>query len=148
MKTGLEIQPSTLVTESRIESLIRSGNATAIFLQGIFPFVGHGIHEPLSLNESLRYTVPKGTICEALYFRCGNFSDDLLYLTLNADGVPTRYVPVSPKGDADIAMLALDAYHPDTLIEICIAAPRSLAGSVVVDVGLVAIQADEFVHRK
>jgi len=132
-----------VTSESRHQRLIRIGAATPKFLQGVYPFVGHGAVSLTPLNDALSYLVPKGKVIEVIYFRAGNFTDELLYLTVSANGTPIRYFPVAPKGDIHVPLAIVEAHPADTLIEICLAAPRDLTGTVVVDVGLLEVSADE-----
>ncbi len=129
------------ISETRHQRLLRTGEAVPIFLQGVFPFVGHGAVRLSPLNDALTYTVPQGKAMEMIYFRGGNFTDELLYLTLSANGRPVRYFPIAPKGDVHVALAIVDTHPAGTFIEICLAAPRDLTGTVVVDVGLLELDA-------
>jgi len=133
------IDPSafTNVSEPRLQNLLRTGVAKAIFLQGVFPFAGRGFFSIHSLNEALSYDVPEGRRAEVVYFRGGNLSDDLLYLTVSADGKPIRYFPVGPKSDFHVPLVITESHGAGTKIEIGFAAPRALTGSVVVDAGII-----------
>ena len=73
---------------------------------------------------------------EVVYFRAGNLSDDLLYLTLSINSQPVRYFPVGAKADFHVPLAIVEAYPAGTVIEVGLAAPRGLAGSVVIDVGI------------
>ena len=53
------------------------------FLQGIFQFTGVGIDKPAPIDETLTYLVPDGSVAQALYFRGGNTTDELI--TVRAD---------------------------------------------------------------
>ena len=128
-----------VASETRLQHLIRTGAATPRFLQGVFPFVGRGIFDLAPLNDALSYAVPKGASAETLYFRAGNGSDDLLYLALSADGAPIRYFPVGPRGDIHVPLAIVEVHPAGTQIEVCLAAPRGLAGTVIVDVGIVEV---------
>lgn len=131
----------SLITETRHQRLIRTGEAFPLFLQGVFPFIGHGAVRLTRLNDSLTYLVPKGKSAEVIYFRAGNFTEELLYLTLSANGHPIRYFPIGPKGDFHVPLAIVEAHPEGTLIEVCLAAPRDLTGTVVIDVGLLEITA-------
>jgi assimilatory nitrate reductase catalytic subunit len=100
-----------LVSETRLERLIRTGEATPRFLQGVYP-------------------VPPNKTAEVLYFRGGN---------LSADGAPVRYFPVGPKADFHVPLAIVEPHPADTRLEVGLAAPRGLAGTVVVDVGIVEV---------
>ena len=127
----------SITTETRTEYLLRTRQATPLFLQGVYPFAGRGVFELAPLHDELSYTVPAGKTVQVLYFRAGNLSDDLLYLVLGANGRPVRYFPVGPKSDFHVPLVIVEDYPAGTRLEVCIAAPRGLVGSVVVDVGII-----------
>ena len=127
---------TTVTTETRQQKLIRTGQATPRFLQGVYPFAGRGVFDLGPLNDALCYQVPKGRRAEVIYFRAGNLSDDLLYLALSLNGQPIRYFPVGPKADFHVPLSIVESYPAGSRIEICLAAPRGLTGTVVVDVGI------------
>jgi assimilatory nitrate reductase catalytic subunit len=126
-----------VINESRHQQLIRTGAGAPRFLQGVFPFVGRGLYDIAPLNDALSYVVPPGRTTEALYFRAGNASDDLIYLSLAVNGEPARYFPVAPKADVHVALAITEAHPAGVRLDVALAAPRGLAGTVVVDVGLV-----------
>jgi len=128
-----------ITTETRQQRLIRTGQATPRFLQGVYPFAGRGFFDLAPLNDSLRYTVPPDRVAEVVYFRAGNLSDDLLYLALCIDSVPARYFPVGAKADFHVPLTIVELYPVGTVIEVGMAAPRGLSGSIVVDVGILEI---------
>ena len=41
---------------------------TSRFLQGIYPFEGHGLSKPVPIDPALTYTVPPGVTGQALYY--------------------------------------------------------------------------------
>jgi assimilatory nitrate reductase catalytic subunit len=109
------------------------------FLQGIFQFTGEGINKPAPLDATLSYVVPDGSIAQALYFRGGNTADELVALVLMRDGVPMRYFPMGAKADVHVPLRVVEDLEGGTAIELYIAAPEGLTGSVIVDVGLVEV---------
>ena len=125
-----------IATETRQQQRLRTGEATPRFLQGVFPFAGRGFFDLGPLNDALCYQVPAGKTAEVIYFRAGNLSDDLLYLALSVNGLPIRYFPVGPKADFHVPLSIVEAHPAGSRIEVCLAAPRGLTGSVVVDVGI------------
>ena len=132
-----------ITNETRLQYLMRNGKAAPRFMQGVFPFVGRGVFELASLNDALTYTVPAGKSAQVLYVRAGNLSDDLLYLTLTANGVPIRYFPVGPKADLHVPLVITETHRAGTRLEIGMAAPRGLTGTVILDVGIVEIDGQE-----
>jgi assimilatory nitrate reductase catalytic subunit len=128
--------------ETRLAYLVRTGRANPVFFQGLYAFIGNGVADLQRLDDLLVYEVPVGKAAEPIYFRAGNFSDDLIYLTLTANGRPIRYIPVSPKGDVHIPLAIVESHPAGTLFEVSIAAPRDLTGTVVVDVGIIELDAD------
>jgi assimilatory nitrate reductase catalytic subunit len=121
---------------SQDSRLVDNDLATPRFLQGAFPFAGQGLFELSPLDERLRYTVPPKCCAKVVYFRGGNHSDDLIYLALTADGTPIRYFPAGPKGDFHVPLVIVEAHPSGVLLEILIAAPRGLSGTVIVDAGI------------
>ena len=126
----------TLTTETRQQRLTRTGQATPRFLQGVFPFMGRGFFDLGPLNDALCYQVPPGRTAEVIYFRAGNLSDDLVYLALSVNGRPVRYFPVGPKADFHVPLSIIETHPAGSRIEVGLAAPRGLSGTVVVDVGI------------
>lgn len=139
MSELVSVVPSSgaVICETRHQRLLRTGQAASRFLQGVFPFLGRGIYEPAPLNDALCYRVPRGRSAEVLYFRAGNLSDDLIYFALIANGAPIRYFPVGPKNDIHVPLAIVESYGAGTRIEVALAAPSGLAGTIVVDVGIV-----------
>lgn len=126
----------TITTETRQQRRLRTGEAVPRFLQGVFPFAGRGFFDLGPLNDALCYQVPRGCTAEVIYFRAGNLSDDLIYLALSLNGQPMRYFPVGPKADFHVPLSIVESYPAGARIEVCLAAPHGLVGSVVVDVGI------------
>ena len=128
-----------IVSETRDQSLVRAGRAHPRFLQGVYPFAGRGVYDLAPLNNDTQYIVPTGCTAEVVYFRAGNLSEDLLYFTLSADGVPLRYFPIGPKSDLHVPLAIVEIHPAGTKLEICLAAPRGLTGTVVIDIGILEI---------
>lgn len=109
------------------------------FLQGIFEFEGNGLHHPFLLDDSLSYVVPPGSTTQPVYFRGGNSADEMISVILVRDGNPMRYFPIAAKGATHVALRVVEDLLADTVIEIFVAAPEGVSGTVVVDLGLVEI---------
>jgi hypothetical protein len=109
------------------------------FLQGVFAFEGQGLDAPFLLDEALRYTVPAGTSTQPVYFRGGNSADEMIYVALIRDGAPMRYFPLGAKGSTHVSLRVVEDLQADTVIEVFVAAPKGVTGTVVVDTGLVEV---------
>ena len=109
------------------------------FLQGVFGFQGKGIESPFPLDPALVYTVPPGVTAQPVYFRGGNTTGELVYLVLVRDGSPMRYFPIGARGSVHVPLRVVEDLDGGTVIELHLAAPDGLAGSVVVDLGLVEV---------
>ncbi len=114
-------------------------SSTARFLQGVFPFEGRGLHLPSLLDPSLRYTVPPGAATQPVYFRGGNSTGEMIYLTLVRNGAVMRYFPIAARGSTHVSLRVVEDLLADTVLEIFLAADQGVTGCVVVDVGLVEI---------
>jgi assimilatory nitrate reductase catalytic subunit len=114
-------------------------HTTPRFLQGVFPFQGKGLEKPVVVNPALRYVVPDGVVAQALYFRGGNSSDEMITAVLLREGVPMRYFPIGAKGDVHVPLRVVEDLSAGTMLELQVAAPDGLAGTIVVDLGLVEV---------
>jgi assimilatory nitrate reductase catalytic subunit len=114
-------------------------HSTPRFLQGIFAFTGEGPEKPVPVHEALRYTVPPGMTTQALYFRGGNSAPELVTVVLVRDGVPMRYFPIGARGDVHVPLRVVEDLEPDTVLELHLAAPEGVCGTLVVDLGLVEV---------
>lgn len=131
---------NVLVSETRLQRLLRTGRATPRFLQGVYPFAGRGLFDITPLDPyALGYDVPQGTVAEVHYVRGGNHSDDLIYLALMKGVAAVRYFAIGPKSDFHVPLAIVETHAPGTRLEIGFAAARGLTGTVVVDVGIVEI---------
>jgi hypothetical protein len=113
--------------------------STPRFLQGVFPFQGKGLDAPVALDAALTYTVPRGVTAQAVYFRGGNATTDLVCFVLARDGVPMRYFPVGAKDGTHVPLRVVEDLTGGTVVELLLAAPDGLQGTVVVDLGLVEV---------
>jgi assimilatory nitrate reductase catalytic subunit len=109
------------------------------FLQGIYVFTGAGIDKPAPIHPELVRIVPDGFVCQPLYFRGGNTSDELVTVILMRDGVPMRYFPIAAKGDVHVPLRVVEDVEGGTALELYIAAPDGLSGTVIVDLGMVEV---------
>jgi hypothetical protein len=109
------------------------------FLQGFFAFHGKGFDDPFLLDSSLRYVVPPGVTTQPVYFRGGNSTDEMITIVLMRDGTPMRYFPIAAKGATHVSLRVVEDLLADTVLELYIAAPADVGGTVLIDVGLVEI---------
>ena len=111
--------------------------STPRFLHGFFTFEGKGFDEPLLLDPSLRYVVPPGATGQTVYFRGGNSSSEMMTVVLMRDGAPMRYFPIAAKGSTHVSLRVVEDLLADTVLELFVAAPAEVTGTVVVDLGLI-----------
>jgi assimilatory nitrate reductase catalytic subunit len=116
-----------------------SVKSTPRFLHGVYPITGEGLGKPGPLDPALRYQVPEGKTAQAVYFRGGNSTDELVYLLLVRDGEPMRWFPIGAKGDCHVPLRVVEDLDGGTVIELHAAAPLGVTGEVVIDLGLVEV---------
>jgi len=114
-------------------------NTTSRFLQGMYSFEGQGLCKPVLIDPALTYTVPAGVTGQALYFRGGNSTDEMITIVLVRDGQPMRYFPVGARTGTHIPLRVVEDLISHTQIELHVAAPEGCTGTVVVDLGLVEV---------
>ena len=109
------------------------------FIQGVFSYQGRGLTRPVALEPRADYIVPAGKRAHLVYCRVGNPSSELICLILKRDGKLTRYFPVGAKAGAQMPHALVDDLLAKSEIEVVVAAPEDLSGSVVIDMGFVEI---------
>jgi hypothetical protein len=114
-------------------------DATPRFLNGVFDFEGRGLGRPAELDPALAYTVPSDKRAQLIYLRAGNSLDELVYLVLTKNGAPMRYFPIGAKAVTHVPLAVVEDLFPETKLEIFFAAPEGMAGTVVLDIGLMEI---------
>jgi hypothetical protein len=114
-------------------------DSTPRFLQGPFVFEGKGLDSPVMLDESLRYVVPAGSTTQPVYFRGGNSTEEMISVVLVRDGAPMRYFPIAAKGAVHVSLRVVEDLLADTVLELFIAAPAGVTGTVIVDLGLIEV---------
>ena len=62
-------------------------------------------------------------ISQALYFRGGNTTDELITVVLLRDGVPMRYFPIGAKGDVHVPLRVVEDIEGGSVVELQLAAP-------------------------
>lgn len=106
------------------------------FLQGVYEFQGHALHVPEPLQRPLSYKVPFDKRSQMVYFRAGNSSGELIYIVLTRDGKPMRYFPIGAKSATHVPLAVVEDLHPESVLEVLLAAPEGTGGTVVIDIGL------------
>ena len=72
--------------------------------------------------------MPDGVISQALYFRGGNTTDELITVVLMRDGVPMRYFPIGAKGDVHVPLRVVEDIEGGSVVELqLVAAARASA---------------------
>ena len=127
-----EPRPPSRTRSTRVKSSPR-------FLQGVFPITGEGLAKPGPIDAALRYTVPAGLSAQALYFRAGNSTGELIYVLLVRDGEPMRWFPIGAKGDVHVPLRVVEDLPGGTIVELHAAAPEGVTGELVIDLGLVEV---------
>lgn len=110
------------------------------FIQGLFAWQGDGLDKPRKLGAASTYQVPADRRAQTVYLRAGNSCSEMIYLILTAGGKTMRLFPVGAKAAIHVPLAVLEDLPPTTKVEILLAAPAGLAGSLVLDVGLMEIE--------
>lgn len=114
-------------------------HSTPRFLQGVFAFDGKGLDQPVPVDGALSYVVPDGVLAQAVYLRGGNSADELICLVLLRDGTPMRYFPIGARSDVHVPLRVVEDLVGGTAVELQVAAPAGVSGTVIVDLGLVEV---------
>ena len=113
--------------------------STPRFLHGVYPISGEGLSKPAPIDPALRYQVPAGSSAQALYFRGGNSTAELVYVLLVRDGEPMRWFPIGAKADTHVPLRVVEDLPGGSVIELHAAAPEGVTGDLVIDLGLVEV---------
>jgi hypothetical protein len=112
----------------------------ARFIHGVFAFEGRGLESPFPLHPHATYTAPSDKRGQLIYLRGGNATDELVYLTLVRNGTEVmRYFPLGAKAAMHVPLAVVEDLMPETKVDVHIAAPKGLAGAVVIDFGIIEI---------
>ena len=114
-------------------------DARSHFLQGVYAFEGQGITKPFLLDPELSYHVPSDKRSQLIYFRGGNSAAELVYLIFMRDNKPMRYFPLGAKSSVHVQLAVVEDLLPDCRLDILLAAPEKITGSVILDVGMIEI---------
>jgi assimilatory nitrate reductase catalytic subunit len=111
------------------------------FLRGTFSFSGRGRADPAPLGGELRHVVSGGVVARLVYFRGRNDSGELIYVVLVRDGGAMRHFPITAHGEVYIPLRVVEDLSGGSVIELRIAAPEGLTGTVDIDLGLLEVSA-------
>lgn len=110
--------------------------STPKFIQGVFAFNGAGLDKAAVLAS---FTVAADKRAQPVYFRAGNSSSDLIVLSVTQNGETMRYFPVGAKSAEHVPLTVIEDILPETRIDVSVAAPAGVSGTVVFDFGLVEV---------
>jgi hypothetical protein len=114
-------------------------DSTPRFLSGAYAFHGAGYQKPAALDASLVYVVPSDKRAQMIYFRGGNSSGELAYVSLMQDGKPMRTFPIGAKAAIHVPLAVVEDLQPETKIEVFFGAAPGTEGTLVIDIGLIEI---------
>ena len=112
---------------------------TPRFLQAIRTFAGQGLDEYVAFDPPLAYQVPDGRQAQCVYFRGGNSAAELICVVLTRNGEPMRLFPVGARSSVHVPLRITENLLTDTELELHVAAPPGVEGTVVVDLGILEI---------
>jgi hypothetical protein len=112
---------------------------TPRFLQGLYPYTGAGLSQPVPFTPNISYKVPFDKRSQLIYFRGGNPAAELIYVVFLRAGKPMRYFPIGAKSATHIELAVVEDLEPETVLQVLIAAPEGLQSSLVLDIGLMEI---------
>jgi assimilatory nitrate reductase catalytic subunit len=112
---------------------------TPRFLQAIRTFEGRGLDEYLAFDPPLAYRVPAAREAQCVYFRGGNSAAELICVVLTRDGEPMRLFPIGARAAVHIPLRITENLLTDTELELHISAPRTVRGTVVLDLGILEL---------
>jgi hypothetical protein len=114
-------------------------DTTPQFIQGIFPFSGAGLDKSALLGTAATYMVPGDKRSQLIYLRAGNSSGEMVVLSLLRDGKLMRLFPLGAKDAMHVSLAVVEDLEPDSKLDIFVAAPSGVSGSIALDVGLLEI---------
>lgn len=106
---------------------------------GVFGFTGAGYDSPVPLGDAAIYRVPNDKRTQLIYMRAGNSASEMVALVLLRNGAPMRLFPLGAKSGQHVPLAMVEDLFPETRLELRIAAPEGLSGTVVLDMGLMEI---------
>jgi hypothetical protein len=112
-----------------------------VFLQGLFPYEGAGLSRPRAFSSELTYKVPNDRRAQLVYFRGGNPAGELVYVLFKRNSKPMRYFPIGAKAATHVELAVVEDLEPGAVLDVLVAAPEGVQASVLLDIGLVEIEA-------
>ena len=109
------------------------------FLQAVRTFEGRGLDDYVALDPALRYRVPDGRQAQCVYFRGGNSAPELICVVLTQDGRPMRLFPIGATASVHVPLRITENLLTDSELEVHVAAPVGIRGTVVVDLGILEL---------
>lgn len=113
--------------------------STPRFLQGAHTFTGAGLEKLVLLDAGPTYAVPDGVRAQAVYFRGGNSTDEMISAALLVDGVTVRLFPIAARGGVHVPLRIVQDLEAPSTVEIGVLAPEGCSGTLVIDLGLVEV---------
>ena len=116
-------------------------HSTPRFLQGIFPFEGQGVDKPAPLHDGADLHRADGRHHPgAVLPRRQHARTSWSPSSCVRDGAPMRYFPIGARERrARRRCAVVEDLDGGTVLELHLAAPEGLTGTVVVDLGLVEV---------
>ena len=105
----------------------------------MFTWEGEGLDKPRKLGNRAIYQVPADRRAQTIYLRAGNSCSEMVYLILTAGGKTLRLFPVGAKAAVHVPLAVLEDLAPASKVEILLAAPAGLSGSLILDAGFMEI---------
>jgi hypothetical protein len=109
------------------------------FMSGAFVFQGIGYDKPRLLDPSLVYTVPADKRAQLIYLRVGNSTSELAFVSIMQGDKAMRTFPVGAKAAMHVPLAVVEDLEPDTVIQVFYGAAEGVAGTLVLDIGLIEI---------
>ncbi len=113
--------------------------STPRIITGIFGFTGAGYATPVPLQGLAVYQVPADKRAQMVYLRAGNSAAEMVALVLLRDGTPMRLFPLGARSGQHVPLAVVEDLFPDSRLELRLAAPEGLSGTLVLDMGLMEI---------
>jgi len=83
--------------------------------------------------------VPPDRRAQLICLRAGNAAPELVYVELLRDGKTMRLFPIGAKSHVHVPLAVVEDLFAATQLEVRLAAPRDLRGTLVLDIGLLEI---------